>query len=109
MADKTNKTVFVYVASYANLDDAKADYKAVKQLYFNGVIGVYDAAVISKDATGKVNILKTEMPTQYGAWGGLAVGGAGRHILPTVPGVGTRGRRRCGSPDWALLARAVAF
>jgi uncharacterized membrane protein len=74
MADKTNKTVFVYVASYASLDDAKADYKAVKQLYFNGVIGVYDAAVISKDATGKVNILKTEMPTQYGAWGGLAVG-----------------------------------
>jgi uncharacterized membrane protein len=74
MADKSNKTAFVYVASYANLDDAKADYAAVKQLYFDGVIGVYDAAVISKDATGQVKINKTEMPTQYGAWGGLAVG-----------------------------------
>ena len=74
MADKTNKTVVVYVAAYANLDDAKADYAAVKQLYFDGVIGVYDAAIISKDATGKVTIHKTEMPTQYGAWGGLAVG-----------------------------------
>ena len=74
MADKANKAVFVYVASYANLDDAKADYSAVKQLYFDGVIGVYDAAVVSKDATGQVKINKTEMPTQYGAWGGLAVG-----------------------------------
>jgi uncharacterized membrane protein len=74
MADKANKTVFVFGASYANLDDANTDFKAVKQLYFDGVIGVYDAAVISKDATGQVKIHKTEMPTQYGAWGGLAVG-----------------------------------
>jgi uncharacterized membrane protein len=74
MADTKNKTVFVYVATYRNLDDGNVDYKAVKQLYFDGLIGVYDAAVISKDATGKVKIHKTEMPTQYGAWGGLAVG-----------------------------------
>src|SRR5271157_6329349 len=74
MADKSNKTVFVYVASYAKVDDANADYKAVKQLYFDGVIGVYDAAVVGKDATGQVKIHKTEMPTQYGAWTGLAVG-----------------------------------
>jgi uncharacterized membrane protein len=74
MADKKEKTVVVYVATYASPDDAQADYKAVKQLYFDGVIGVYDAAVISKDAIGQVKIHKTEMPTQYGAWGGLAVG-----------------------------------
>ena len=35
---------------------------------------MFDAAVVSKDATGQVTIHKTEMPTQYGAWGGLAVG-----------------------------------
>jgi len=74
MAEKTNEPVFVYVATYATLDDAKADYDGVKKLYFDGVIGVFDAAVISKDATGQVKIHKTEMPTQYGAWGGLAVG-----------------------------------
>lgn len=74
MAGKKDQTVVVYVASYASLDNAKADYEAVKKLYFDGVIGVYDAAVISKDATGQVKILKTEMPTEYGAWGGLAVG-----------------------------------
>ena len=74
MADRMNKTVFVYVANYATPKDAIVDYENVKQLYFDGVIGVYDAAIISKDATGKVKIHQTEMPTQYGAWGGLAVG-----------------------------------
>jgi len=74
MADQASKPVFVYIATYANLDDANADFAVVKKLYFDGVIGVYDAAVVGKDAAGQVKIHKTEMPTQYGAWGGLAVG-----------------------------------
>jgi uncharacterized membrane protein len=71
MADKT---IVVYVATYTSLDNAKADYEAVKQLHSAGVIGTYDAAVISKDAAGKVTIVKTEKPTQHGAWAGMAVG-----------------------------------
>ena len=71
MADKT---VVVYVATYTSLDEAKADYEAVKQLHSAGVIGTYDAAVISKSAEGKVKIIKTEKPTQHGAWAGMAVG-----------------------------------
>jgi uncharacterized membrane protein len=74
MANKTNEPIFVYVATYSSLDDAKADLAGVKQLYSDGVIGAFDAAVVSKEATGQVKIHKTEMPTQYGAWGGLAVG-----------------------------------
>jgi uncharacterized membrane protein len=74
MADKTDKTIVVYVATYSSFDDAKTDYEAVKQLYSDGIIGTYDAAVVSKDADGKVKITKTEKPTQYGAWAGLAVG-----------------------------------
>jgi uncharacterized membrane protein len=74
MADKTNKPIVVYVATYTSSDDAKVDYEAVKQLHSAGIIGTYDAAVISKDATGKVTVTKTEKPTQYGAWSGLAVG-----------------------------------
>jgi uncharacterized membrane protein len=73
MAEK-NKTVVVYVATYATLDDAKAGYGAVKQLHRDKVIGAYDAAVISKDAAGNVKIITTEKPTEYGAWTGLVVG-----------------------------------
>jgi len=71
MADKT---VVVFVATYTSFDDAKADYEAVKQLHSDGILGTYDAAVVSKDAAGQVKITKTEKPTQYGAWAGLAVG-----------------------------------
>jgi len=74
MADKRNKAVVVYIATYSNLADAKGDYEAVKKLYSAGIIGTYDAAVISKDAASKVTIIKTEKPTQLGAWTGLAVG-----------------------------------
>jgi uncharacterized membrane protein len=74
MADKPDKTVVVYMATYANVNDAKTDYEAVKQLYSAGIIGTYDAAVVSKDATGKVSITRTEKPTEYGAWSGLLVG-----------------------------------
>ncbi len=71
MADKA---VVVYIATYTSLDEAKAGYEAVKQLHSAGVIGTYDAAVISKDEAGKVKIVKTEKPTQHGTWAGMAVG-----------------------------------
>jgi uncharacterized membrane protein len=82
MADKTNKTVVVYVGAYGSVDDAKADYDAVKQLYSDGVIGLYDAAVISKDAAGKVKISGTEKPTEYGALAGLGVGALAGIFFP---------------------------
>jgi hypothetical protein len=66
MADKTNEGVVIYIATYASLDDAKTDYAAVKQLHSAGVIGTYDAAVISKDAAGKV---RSQPSTGHGlAW-----------------------------------------
>ena len=71
MADKTNEGVVIYIATYASLDDAKTDYEAVKQLHSAGVIGTYDAAVISKDAAGKVTTIKprSQPSTGHGlAW-----------------------------------------
>jgi uncharacterized membrane protein len=69
-----NEQVFVYAATYATPDDAQADYEIVKQLHRDRVIGTYDAAVITKGADGKVHVGLHELPTQYGAWSGLAVG-----------------------------------
>ena len=71
--------LFVYVATYNNLEEApldyaKLDYADVQQLYRDGVIGVYDAAIINKDIDGTVHVSKHEKPTVYGAWTGLVVG-----------------------------------
>ena len=66
--------VFIYIGTYASEVDARADYDVVKDLHAVGAIGTYDAAVVTKDAAGKVHVNKDEMATRHGAWGGAAVG-----------------------------------
>ena len=80
MAD--NQNVFVFIASYGSVDDAQMDYTAVKQLYSDGVIDTYDAAVVEKDADGNVHVSKHEKPTQKGAWTGIAVGAVVGVLFP---------------------------
>lgn len=71
MADEP---VFIFLATYHTEADAQLDYAAVKELHSAGVIGTYDAAVVTKDADGQVNVHKREKPTQHGAWTGVAAG-----------------------------------
>lgn len=70
----SDRPVFVYAATYADRDAARADYDDLLALHAQRLVGTYDVAVISKDADGKVHVEKHEKPTQHGAWGGLAVG-----------------------------------
>lgn len=78
----SDKPVFLYVATYNSLNDAESDYEAAKALYKNGVIATYDAAIINKDANGKVHVTKHEKPTQHGAWTGAAIGAVVGLIFP---------------------------
>ena len=71
MADEP---VYNYIAAYDEEDDARADYEVLKELHAAGVIGTYDAALITKDDEGKVHVHKREKPTQHGAWTGAGVG-----------------------------------
>lgn len=70
----SDNPVFLYAAAYDSSDDAEADFEAVLDLHAAGAIGTFDAAVIEKDADGKVHVHKTEKPTQHGAWTGIGVG-----------------------------------
>jgi uncharacterized membrane protein len=78
----SNDDVFVYIATYNFVDDAWLDYDAVKDLHSSGVITTYDAAVVQKDADGKVHVNKHEKPTQKGAWTGAAVGAVVGILFP---------------------------
>jgi len=80
MAD--NQNVFVFIASYGSVDDAQMDYTAVQQLYSDGVIDTYDAAVVQKDIDGNVHVSKHEKPTQKGAWTGIGVGAVVGVLFP---------------------------
>ncbi|MCX6372310.1 MAG: DUF1269 domain-containing protein [Actinobacteria bacterium] len=79
MADES---VFIYLATYETEAEAKLDYDAVKDLHSTGIVGTYDAAIITKDADGKVKVHKHEKPTQHGAWTGAAVGAVVGILFP---------------------------
>jgi uncharacterized membrane protein len=71
MADEP---VFLYMAAYDSEDEARQDYEVLKELHASGIVGTYDAALVTKDADGKVHVHKHEKPTQHGAWTGAGVG-----------------------------------
>jgi uncharacterized membrane protein len=68
------EAVFIYIGTYPDEMAAQADYDVVKDLHAVGAVGSYDAAVVTKDDSGKVHENKDEMATRHGAWGGAAVG-----------------------------------
>jgi uncharacterized membrane protein len=66
--------MFLYLGTYASEVAARADYDVVKALHALDAVGTYDAAVITKDSSGKVHVNKDEMATRHGGWGGAAAG-----------------------------------
>jgi uncharacterized membrane protein len=78
MADEP---VFLYVARYDAEADARSDYQRLVDLHAAGVVGTYDAAVVTKGGD-KVHVHKHEKPTQHGAWTGIAVGAVIGIIFP---------------------------
>jgi uncharacterized membrane protein len=63
---------FVMVATYPDEATAQQDYQVVKDAHATGLVGSYDAAVVTKDASGKVHENKDEKATRHGAWWGVA-------------------------------------
>jgi len=74
--------VFIYIGTYANEAEARADYDVVKDLHALGAVGTYDAAVVRKDESGKVHVNKDEMATRHGGWGGAAAGAVVGILFP---------------------------
>jgi uncharacterized membrane protein len=74
--------VYLLVATYSNEDQAHADYESVKALHHTGVVGAYDAAVVTRAADGKVHVHKREKPTQHAAWTGIGVGAVVGLLFP---------------------------
>ena len=73
---------FILVATYPSEAAAQDDYQVVKDAHAAGLVGSYDAAVVTKDASGKVHENKDETATRHGAWWGVAAGAAVGLIFP---------------------------
>jgi uncharacterized membrane protein len=88
----TADATFIYVATYPNEMAARADYQAIKELHASGLVGSYDAAVVTKDTNGKVHENKDETATRHGAWWGIAAGAAlGAIFPPSILGTAAAG------------------
>lgn len=83
-------TFLLIAAQYDNEEAALADYESVKAVYHEThIIDTFDAAVVTKDADGKVKIVKRhEQPTRDAAKGGLGVGLAVGALVALFPAVG---------------------
>jgi uncharacterized membrane protein len=73
---------FILIATYPSAAAAQDDYQVVKDAHAEGLVGTYDAAVVTKDASGKVHENKDETATRKGAWWGVAAGAAVGLIFP---------------------------
>jgi uncharacterized membrane protein len=83
---------FILVATYPDERAAQDDYQVVKDAHARGVVGSYDAAVITKDMSGKVHENKDETSTRHGAWWGVAAGAAvGVLFPPSILGAAAAG------------------
>jgi uncharacterized membrane protein len=79
----SDNPMFLYAGEYESVEEAKADLEELKELHHEHLVGIYDAAVLTKNEEGKVEIVdKNEKPTQRGGWAGLAVGAAIGLIFP---------------------------
>jgi len=80
-------TYFAFIGVYADPEDAKADYEAVKALHTDaGLIDAYDAAIVERTESGKVKIVKKhETPTRVGGVAGGGIGLATGLVIALFP------------------------
>jgi uncharacterized membrane protein len=102
-------TFMVFAGVYGNVDDAIADYEAIKDLHTEaGLIDAYDAAVIERKG-GKTKIVKKhEPPTRAGGVLGGGVGLASGLVIALFPFAAIGGGLVAGMTAGGAVLGAVA-
>jgi uncharacterized membrane protein len=103
-------TFFAFSGVYSDLDGALADYDAVKALHTEaGLIDAYDAAVIERDAEGKVKIVKKhETPTRVGGVLGGGIGLATGLVIVLFPAAAIGGGLLFGTTAGGAILGSLA-
>jgi uncharacterized membrane protein len=103
-------TFFVFTGVYRDVDDALADYDAVKVLHTEAnLIDAYDAAVIERKDSGKVKIVKKhETPTRVGGVLGGGIGLATGVVIALFPAAAIGGGLLLGTTAGGALLGSLA-
>ena len=107
--NKDSQLLDVIVATYDNVGDARADMKAIEEVYKGlGTSHKFDAVVISKNEKGKVKIDKTyEAGTRHDALKGLGFGLAAGLVAVVFPPVGIGAALAAGGIGGAAIGAIV--
>lgn len=79
-----SEPIIFFVGTYADLASAQEDLDAVDALHAVRAIGFYDAAIISRDADGKLKFEKAERKKRHWTRGGLLIGAMAGVFVPAV-------------------------
>ena len=103
-------TFFAFLGVYEDLEDAKIDYEAIKDLHTEAnLIDAYDAAVVERRAGGKTKIVKKhETPTRVGGVLGGGVGLATGLVVALFPFAAVGGGLLAGTAAGGAILGAVA-
>lgn len=75
-------TVHLCVGIYEKLEIAEGDYSELSTLHHAGLVGAYDAAVVTRAADGVVTVVERKKDTARGAWTGLGIGALTGLLFP---------------------------
>ena len=103
-------TFFAFIGVYEDLEDAKLDYEAIKDLHTEAnLIDAYDAALIERREDGKVKIVKKhETPTRAGGVMGGGLGLATGLVIALFPAAAIGTGLLAGTAAGGALLGAVA-
>ena len=88
----SDNPMFLYAGEYDTVEDAKADLEDLKELHQMDFVGTYDAAVLTKNEEGKVNIVEDREANPARRMGRASCRRGDRPALPSLD----PGQRACG-------------
>ena len=74
--------VHLCVGIYDKLEVAEGDYSDLNELHHAGLVGAYDAAVVTREAGGTIAVVERKNETARGAWTGLGIGALAGLLFP---------------------------
>ena len=86
MAKEQDERLVVFAGAYETVDDAKADFKGIKEIHKEAWLGPYEGVLFTKEADGKVKILDRDSSIRAAAAGAGVLAGAviGLIFPPTI-------------------------
>jgi uncharacterized membrane protein len=104
-----SEMIYILAASYDRIEDALADHQAVDGAFRHFARSHdFDATVVAKDETGKVEIVRRhDEPTRHATGSGFGWGFAAGAVAALFPAVGILGALAAGGGAGTISRRSV--